>query len=86
MQQLNERLARDDGLKQRLAAAIDEYRRARDAHERLDPPAPPGGGPERVKCLHSHVAHELVAPNPVGALVLSQVGFPDCRLPCVVTS
>ena len=84
MEQLNERLVSDHPLQQRLGAAIASYKEARDRHEVLDPsPAPPGGGPERVKCLHSHAAHQLVAPNPVGALVLSQAGFPDCRLPCV---
>lgn len=84
MEQLNERLAGDEGLRQRVAEAVDGYRAARDRHEVLDPaPAPPGGGPDRVKCLHSHLAHRLVEPNPVGALVLSHAGFPDCRLPCV---
>lgn len=84
MDELNERLAVDDGLRARLGHAIDRYRRARDAHEELAPaPAPPGGGPDRVKCLHSHTAHELVAANPVGALVLSLAGFPDCRTACV---
>ena len=88
MEQLNDRLGGDDGLKQRLSVAVGHYRAARDRHEVLSPaPAPPGGGPERVKCLHSHLAHQLVegveSGNPVGALVLSQAGFPDCRLPCV---
>ena len=88
MEQLNARLRNDDGLKQRLSSAVDDYRSARDQHEVLAPtPAPPGGGPDRVKCLHSHLAHQLVQDagtgNPVGALVLSQAGFPDCRLPCV---
>ena len=86
MQQLNQRLNTDPALKSRLNVALDEYRAAREAHEVLDPPpAPPGGGPDRVKCLHSHLAHELAEANPIGALVLSQAGFPDCRLPCVET-
>lgn len=84
MEQMNERLGRDETLQDRLAAAIAAYSEARDRHAVLDPPpAPPGGGPARVKCLHAHTAHQLVAPNPIGALVLSQTGFPDCRLPCV---
>jgi len=84
MEQLNVRLAADDALRDRLGQAVDAYREARDRHEALEPvPAPPGGGPERVKCLHSHLAHRLVGSNPVGALVLSRAGFPDCRLPCV---
>lgn len=84
MEQVNERLSSDEGLQARLAGAIASYKAERDRHEVLDPPpAPPGGGPERVKCLHSHTAHELAYQNPVGSLVLAQVGFPDCRLPCV---
>lgn len=84
MERLNERLSEDPALKERLSVAVDAYRAARDVHEVLDPvPAPPGGGPDRVKCLHSHLAHQLVDANPVGALVLSEAGFPDCRVPCV---
>lgn len=84
MQALNERLIADPALQARLEDAIEGYARARDRHEVLEPaPAPPGGGPARVKCLHAHTAHQLVSPNPVGALVLSQTGWPDCRLPCV---
>ncbi|MDP9067508.1 MAG: DUF501 domain-containing protein [Actinomycetota bacterium] len=87
MEQLNDRLGEDPLLRARLWGALDDLRRRRDAHEVLDPPpAPPGGGPDRVKCLHAHLAHHLVSPNPVGALALSQSGFPDCRLPCVQTS
>ncbi len=83
MEQLNERLTGDPALRHRLAVAVDDLRRARDEHEVLEPvPAPPGGGPDRVKCLHAHLAHHLVSPNPIGALVLSQSGFPDCRLAC----
>jgi hypothetical protein len=84
MEELNERLARDDGLRTRLGASLESYKQRRDSHEELVPaPAPPGGGPDRVKCLHAHTAHALASPNPVGALVLSLAGFPDCRRPCV---
>lgn len=84
MEQLNDRLSKDAGLRARLAVSIERYKETRDAHEPLVPaPAQPGGGPDRVKCLHSHTAHELVASNPVGALVLSMAGFPDCRSVCV---
>lgn len=84
MEQLNERLGEDEPLRSRLGRAIDAYKATRDARETLvPPPAPPGGGPDRVKCLHSHTAHELVDANPVGGLVLSMAGFPDCRSACV---
>lgn len=79
------RLGDDAQTRRRLAIALARYRARRDAHEPLPPDtAPPGGGPERVKCLHAHVAHELAdPPNPVGADVLARVGWPDCRVPCV---
>lgn len=84
MAALSDRLNSDPDLKARLSDAIDDYRDARDAHGRIDDSgAPPGGGPDRVKCLHAHVAHELVGgTNPIGALTLSMVGWPDCIAPC----
>ena len=84
MAQMTERL-RDDGLRARLEDAIERYVTRRDGHELLsDAGAPPGGGPDRVKCLHAHVAHELAdGPNPVGAATMAEVGWPDCVAPCV---
>lgn len=84
MNDVNERLARDIGFKQRLSDAIDRYRRARDRHEPIeDSGGPPGGGPERIKCVHAHVAHELFGGNnPVGAWALAQAQYPDCAVPC----
>lgn len=82
---VNERLGTDATLSTRLRDAIERYIAARDAHAVIaDAGAPPGGGPERVKCLHAHVAHELVAAsNPVGALTLGATGWPDCVAACV---
>ncbi len=76
---------RDQGLRARLEHAIDRYVKRRDAHEALtDAGASLGGGPERVKCLHAHVAHELAdGPNPVGAATMAEVGWPDCIAACV---
>lgn len=87
MAKLTQRLEHDAALKERFRAAIAAYRARRDAHERIDDSgSPPGGGPDRVKCLHAHVAHELSAPpNPIGALALAQTGFPDCRVACVAS-
>jgi hypothetical protein len=81
----SDRLADDPSLRARLAAAIDDYRSRRDAMEAIeDAGSPPGGGPDRVKCAHAHVAHELVSGiNPIGALALSATGFPSCVEPCV---
>ena len=81
----SDRLTDDASLRRRLAVALARYRARRDALEPLPiDVAPPGGGPERVKCLHAHAAHELAdPPNPVGAEVLARAGWPDCRAPCV---
>jgi hypothetical protein len=85
MNDLNESLARSEEERERLGSAVDRLRARRDGHTVIDDGGvAPGGGPERVKCLHAHVAQELAdAPNPVGALTLAQVGWPDCRVPCV---
>jgi hypothetical protein len=85
MAELSERLQRSPELRARLARAIGRYRARRDSHEVIsDSGAPPGGGPDRIKCLHAHLAHELAdPPNPVGAEMLARAGWPDCRAPCV---
>jgi hypothetical protein len=75
-------------LETRLGAALARYRARRDAHEVIDDRgAPPGGGRDRVKCLHAHIAHELAdPPNPIGARALARTGWPDCVAPCVKTT
>ena len=82
---LNASLAQDEALRARLKGALTRLLARREKHAHLvDSGAPPGGGPDKVKCLHAHLAHELSdPPNPVGALTLSQVGWPDCRVTCV---
>lgn len=84
MARLNQRLGEEQHLRARLGRAIARYRDRRDALEVVeDSGAPPGGGPERLKCLHAHLAHELAdPPNPAGALALARAGWPDCREPC----
>jgi hypothetical protein len=84
MAKLNEDLVEQRSLRERLADAIHGYRADRDAMGSLeDSGNPPGGGPDRVKCLHAHAAHDLVSSsNPVGALTLGEAGWPDCREPC----
>lgn len=80
----SERLRADRVLTARQATATQRYTARRDGHERLDPaPSPPGGGPDRIKCLHAHVAHELAdPPNPIGAAALARAGWPECIRPC----
>jgi uncharacterized protein len=84
MAALSDQVAARPGLRARMAEAIDAYRARRDAHETIeDAGAPPGGGLDRVKCLHAHTAHELAdPPNPIGALALGETGWPDCRAAC----
>jgi hypothetical protein len=79
---LNDRLARDRALRERLVDAIRSFEAQRDRHEVIPVSSPAGGGPDKVKCVHAHTAHELVASNPVGALALADTGWPDCVAPC----
>jgi hypothetical protein len=84
MEGLNDELSRDASLRSRLNDAIVELRVRRDSHDVIqDAGAPPGGGPDRVKCLHAHTAQELAERNnPIGARAVAAAGFPDCRVPC----
>jgi hypothetical protein len=84
MASLNRDLGRDQDLRGRLGLALERYAARRDGREPLVGVSPPGGGPDRVKCLHAHLAHQLVdPPNPVGAVTLARSGWPDCVAPCV---
>jgi len=76
MREMTQRIAGDPGLQQACLAAHHDYLARRDeAARRADveplPPGTPsaGGMPDRVKCLHALVAHELAAPgaSPLGA-------------------
>ena len=83
MKDASERLQADAALRNRLASSLDAYRDRRDAHERIPVDSPPGGGPERVKCVHVHLAHQLAdPPNPIGVKALADTGWPDCISPC----
>jgi uncharacterized protein len=75
MREMTGRLATDPSLAEKYAAAHQDYLDRRDAAARDEgvEPLPPGtqsagGMPERVKCLHALVGHELAAPgtNPFG--------------------
>lgn len=84
MSELTGELHSGGPLRGRLFEAVARYKARRDAHERITVASTPGGGPDRVKCLHAHLAHELAdPPNPVGARVLARAGWPDCVAPCV---
>ncbi|MGH2706959.1 MAG: DUF501 domain-containing protein [Actinomycetota bacterium] len=84
MIELNERLATDPAMASELARCTERYVRRRDAIEPLGASKHPGGGPERVKCLHAHVAHHLMTgDNPVGAAALEALAWTDPTEPCV---
>jgi hypothetical protein len=86
MSGLSDRLALDAVWRQRFADALDRYRRRRDERDPLGDIPAPGGGPDRVKCLHAHLAHQLADPsNPVGALTMAATGWPDCVQRCVAS-
>ncbi|MEU5691638.1 DUF501 domain-containing protein [Actinosynnema sp. NPDC020468] len=69
MKEMQDRLADDDALAAAYLRAHEEYLAERDAIEPLGTRVTAGGMPDRVKCLHVHVAHSLaVGPgvNPFG--------------------
>jgi hypothetical protein len=79
MVEMNERLAVDAELAGAYAAAHDDYLAARAALK-MDVPEvegiSAGGMPNRVKCLHSLVAHSLSAGagvNPLGDEALAKL-------------
>ena len=79
MGEMNERLEKDDELAGAYAAAHDDYIAARSALQ-MDVPevenVSAGGMPNRVKCLHSLIAHSLSAGpdvNPLGDEALAEL-------------
>jgi hypothetical protein len=92
MREMTQRLAADQELRRDYQAAHDDYlaRRAALASELDLEPLPAtavsaGGMPERVKCLHALVAHELAVPgtNPLGAEAIAAAGQWWAAGPCV---
>jgi uncharacterized protein len=91
MRDMTVRLVGDETLATEYAAAHQDYLARRDEAARTAgvEPLPPGtqsagGMPERVKCLHALVAHELAAGgNPFGREVLAAIGEWWAAGPCV---
>jgi len=80
---LTRSLKADSAFAARQQSAVDRYVTRRNELAPTEGPQP-GGGADRIKCLHAHLAHELAeAPNPVGAATLAHTGWPDCLHPCV---
>lgn len=76
MRLMTDRLATDPALAQAYRAAHESYLAERDAVESLGTRVSAGGMPDRVKCLHVHVAHALArgpGTNPFGDEILTQL-------------
>jgi hypothetical protein len=87
MNEMTARLATDDALREEYERASEDYLARRDAIRPLPGSPTAGGMPERVKCLHVLVAHELAAPgtNPFGREALDALDDWGGRGPCVPT-
>jgi uncharacterized protein len=92
MRDMTQRLSTEPGLAEAYLEAHRNYlsRRndaARAAGVALLPPGTPsaGGMPDRVKCLHALVAHELAVPgaNPLGREAMAAAGDWWAAGPCV---
>ena len=86
MRTQTERLATDPDFAAAYEAAHRAYLAERDAIEPLGTDVSAGGMPDRVKCLHVHVAHTLaVGPgvNPVGDETLALLPQWWAAGPCV---
>ncbi|MDA0566214.1 DUF501 domain-containing protein [Streptomonospora sp. S1-112] len=92
MRRMQERLAEEPELRAAYERAHRDYVAERDEQTRRDGSAPlpegmqsAGGMPERVKCLHALVAHELARPgaNPFGREALDELGAWWAEGPCV---
>lgn len=84
MAELNARLRVDERMRSQLVGSTSLYISRRDTEKQLGASHHPGGGPDRVKCLHAHVAHQLVTgDNPVGRATLDHLDWLDPKEPCV---
>ena len=64
---------------------IQLNRNLRSEINTVSPTGGVGGTVSSIKCLHSHLADELVTgKNIVGQIVLENVGGCNCKEPCVV--
>lgn len=76
MRQMQDRLAEDPELAAAYHRAHESYLAERDAIESLGTQVTAGGMPDRVKCLHVHLAHALAkgaGVNPLGDEVLDEI-------------
>lgn len=74
MREMTDRLDTDAELARRYRSAHESYLAERDAIESLNIQVTAGGMPDRVKCLHVHLAHSLAkgpGVNPFGDEVIA---------------
>ncbi len=85
MADMNRRLGSDPELRAAHGQAHRDYLIRRDVVEPLPGAPGVGGMPDRVKCLHALVAHELAVPgsNPLGREALAQLPRWWAQGPCV---
>jgi hypothetical protein len=84
IRELNDRIASDADFRQALREATVELLRVRDSLGELGSRLHPGGGPDRIKCLHAHTAQQLVTGgNLAGQAVLAALGWSDPDAACV---
>jgi hypothetical protein len=86
MREMTDRLREDESLAQQYADATRGYLARRDAMDVLPGEPTAGGMPNRVKCLHVHVAHALACGpgvNPFGDEALADMGAWWDGGPCV---
>ena len=63
----------------------ERNRKYKNVNNTVSPIGGVGGAVNSIKCLHSHLADELVTgKNIVGHIVLENVGGCNCNEPCVV--
>jgi hypothetical protein len=92
MREMSERVAADQSSREAYLAAHQDYLARRDEAARISGVAPlpagtpsAGGMPDRVKCLHALVAHELAVPggNPLGREAMAAARDWSLAGPCV---
>ena len=63
----------------------ERNRKYKNVNNTVSPIGGVGGAVNSIKCLHSHLADELVTgKNIVGQIVLENVGGCNCNEPCVI--
>lgn len=83
MASVNARLSTDSAMREALITSTNAYVAKRDEIESLGAVGHPGGGPDRVKCLHAHTAHTLITgDNPVGEATLEHLRWSEPQNPC----